>query len=109
MAAPGVDILSTSANKGYKRLSGTSMACPFVSGAAALLYAFDPSMTFDQAKTLILRSVTVLTTLRNSVRTSGTLNIHRAVQMMSQEAYNQENGKEFPRIGTYRTSIKFNT
>ncbi|TRY51081.1 Serine protease, subtilase family, signal peptide [Cryptosporidium tyzzeri] len=106
MAAPGVDILSTSANKGYKRLSGTSMACPFVSGAAALLYAFDPSMTFDQAKTLILRSVTVLTTLRNSVRTSGTLNIHRAVQMMSQEAYNQENGKEFPRIGTSWITFK---
>ncbi|KAH8582304.1 serine protease [Cryptosporidium sp. chipmunk genotype I] len=106
MAAPGVDILSTSANKGYKRLSGTSMACPFVSGAAALLYAFDPSITFDQAKTLILRSVTVLTTLRNSVRTSGTLNIHRAVQMMSQEAYNQENGKEFPRIGTSWITFK---
>ncbi|OII73402.1 subtilisin-like serine protease [Cryptosporidium ubiquitum] len=99
MAAPGVDILSTSSNKGYKRLSGTSMACPFVSGAAALLYAFDPSMTFDQAKTLILKSVTVLPTLRNSVRTSGTLNIYRAVQIMSQEAYNQENGKESPRMG----------
>lgn len=106
MAAPGVDILSTSSNKGYKRLSGTSMACPFVSGAAALLYAFDPSMTFDQAKTLILRSVTVLPTLRSSVRTSGTLNIHRAVQMMSQEAYNQESGKEFPRIGTSWITFK---
>ncbi|KAF7456860.1 serine protease, subtilase family, signal peptide [Cryptosporidium felis] len=92
MAAPGVDILSTSSNRGYKRLSGTSMACPFVSGAAALLYAFDPNLTFDQAKALLLRSVTVLPALRSSVRTSGTLNIHRAVQMMTQEAYNQGGG-----------------
>ncbi|KAJ1605949.1 serine protease [Cryptosporidium canis] len=106
MAAPGVDILSTSSNKGYKRLSGTSMACPFVSGAAALLYAFDPSMTFDQAKTLILRSVTVLPSLKSSVRTSGTLNIHRAVQMMTQEAYNQEIGGDFPRIRTSWITFK---
>ncbi|KAK6589807.1 subtilisin-like serine protease [Cryptosporidium xiaoi] len=88
IAAPGVDILSTSSNKGYKRLSGTSMACPFVSGAVALLYAFDPNMTFDYAKSLLLKSVTILNSLRSSVKTSGTLNIHKAVQMMNQEVYN---------------------
>lgn len=35
LSAPGVDILSASAGGGLTELSGTSMACPYVAGAAA--------------------------------------------------------------------------
>lgn len=38
--APGVDILSLKFNGGYTSLSGTSMASPFVAGAAALIRAY---------------------------------------------------------------------
>ncbi|PSQ17817.1 serine protease [Halobacteriales archaeon QS_8_69_26] len=39
LAAPGSDIYSTYAGGGYDTLSGTSMACPHVSGAAGQLMA----------------------------------------------------------------------
>ena len=42
LAAPGVDIYSTYLGNGYRTMSGTSMACPHVSGTAALAIASGP-------------------------------------------------------------------
>jgi subtilisin len=45
LAAPGVNIYSTYAGGGYDTLSGTSMACPHVSGAGGQLMAAGSSRT----------------------------------------------------------------
>jgi subtilisin len=45
MAAPGVNILSTFKGHSYSTLSGTSMAAPHVTGAAALYKASHPGAT----------------------------------------------------------------
>ena len=37
LVAPGVDIMTTTVNGGYTRVTGTSFAAPFVTGAAAML------------------------------------------------------------------------
>ena len=43
VAAPGVDILSTWNDGGYRTESGTSMATPYVAGVAALIAGRDPA------------------------------------------------------------------
>ncbi|MBU7001138.1 MAG: S8 family peptidase [Theionarchaea archaeon] len=50
LAAPGVGIYSTYKRGGYTTMSGTSMACPHVSGVAALVWAVHPGYTNSQVR-----------------------------------------------------------
>jgi subtilisin family serine protease len=56
--APGVDILSTVPGGEYKRESGTSMAAPVVTGVAALLMSYYPSLTAADVKRILLETAT---------------------------------------------------
>lgn len=53
LAAPGVSIYSTYKNGGYLTMSGTSTACPHVSGTAALAWAVYPGYTNQQIRQLL--------------------------------------------------------
>lgn len=48
LSAPGVNIYSTWLTGTYRRLSGTSMSSPHVTGAAALLRAIKPRLSADE-------------------------------------------------------------
>ncbi|MGP1433849.1 MAG: S8 family peptidase [Catonella sp.] len=83
IAAPGTKILSTidsatynilpniSAPYGY--LKGTSMAAPFVTGTAALLYSDFPGITISQIRQSILNGTKTLQSLSGKVATGGML------------------------------------
>jgi subtilisin family serine protease len=55
--APGEDIVSTVPGGGVAAESGTSMAAPVVSGVAALLLSYFPTLTPAQVRTVILETV----------------------------------------------------
>ncbi len=78
LMAPGVGILSTVPG-GYARFSGTSMAAPHVTGAAALLLSRDPSLTALEVKELLLSTVNQDPSLTYFVASSGSLNVGRAM------------------------------
>jgi subtilisin family serine protease len=82
LGAPGSGITSTlpksSKGKvvsGYGSYSGTSMATPHVTGAAALYKAINPSATAVQVRSAILNQATPTTSLSGKTVTGGRLNV----------------------------------
>lgn len=78
VAAPGVSIYSTIPGNLVRALSGTSMAAPMVSGAAALLWSAIPKATATQIKQAIIRSVDITPSRQIEVSSRGRINVLKA-------------------------------
>ncbi len=80
VAAPGKDILSTWLNGGFKSISGTSMATPYVSGVAALIVAKNPKISVSDLRKRLLSSVDKLDVLNGKVSTGGRICADKATE-----------------------------
>lgn len=56
ITGPGHSTFSTEKNNSYQIFSGTSSAAPHVVGTAALLLQYDPTLTHEQVRKIILNS-----------------------------------------------------
>lgn len=83
IAAPGDEIDSTVPSlvdgSGYSEFSGTSMAAPFVSGAAALYLSRWPGSSVGLVRDAILQTAVQLSSLTGKTSTGGRLDVARAL------------------------------
>jgi subtilisin family serine protease len=92
LAAPGSVILSTlNGATPYGNLSGTSMAAPHVTGAAALLSSHNSSLSSASLKATILNTVDAVPSMNGRVKTGGRLNVFHALQNQTVCSFNFSN------------------
>ncbi|MCU6796810.1 S8 family serine peptidase, partial [Paenibacillus sp. WQ 127069] len=79
IAAPGVNILSTLPSNGYGLMTGTSMATPFVTGTAALLYSSNPNLSAQEVKAKLKGNATNLPQLAGKTTSGSIVNAYGAL------------------------------
>jgi len=79
LGAPGTNILSTVPNGGFAVFSGTSMATPHVSGAAALVLS-RCSLSTANLKANLMNNVDPVSSLSGRTVTGGRLNVDKAIR-----------------------------
>lgn len=87
--APGVRINSTTPGSQYKRFDGTSMAAPIVSGIAALIRSYYPSLSAVQVREIIMNSVVKTEQLKDRCVSGGVVNAYNALKLAESYIDNQ--------------------
>jgi chitodextrinase len=77
LGAPGVGIMSSLPNNSYSAWSGTSMAAPHVTGAAALYLSKYPNTTPEELKNRLTATVDKLASISGKTISGGRLNVYR--------------------------------
>jgi subtilisin family serine protease len=80
IGAPGSGVWSTTGSVYYQQWSGTSMATPHVTGAAALYASTHPGVGGAQIRNALLNSTVKTPSLRSKSVTGGRLDLEAALR-----------------------------
>lgn len=80
VGAPGANVYSTVPGNKYAKLSGTSMACPHVAGAAALVWSQFPNADYKEIKRRLMDSGDALSALAGKTVSGKRINVERALR-----------------------------
>jgi hypothetical protein len=102
LGAPGVNILSTWPDNGYRILSGTSMAAPHAAGVAALIKAADSSRDWVAVRNLLLSGGDSLSSMDETI-TGRRLNALGSVNCLGNRVFSVLRIPEDPQPGVPET------
>jgi len=80
--APGTNIYSTYLDPRYDSLEGTSMACPFVAGLAALMVTMRDDLNAAQIKSIIEKNVNWKPQYRFLVSSGGLIDVQKTMRAL---------------------------
>ncbi len=86
VAAPGVDIVSTVPGSDWGYMDGTSMASPYVAGAAALIRSVAPTVSPAGIRQALMESSTPVGALTGLVASGGRIDAFAAVSVFAPAA-----------------------
>jgi len=79
VGAPGTNVYSTVPGNKYAKLSGTSMACPHVAGAAALVWSQFPNADYKEIKRRLMDSGDAISALNGKTISGKRINVESAL------------------------------
>lgn len=79
IAAPGVYIVSTTSDRSYGFMTGTSMSAPMVTGVAALVYSYRTDLDLMGVKNAIIHSAKKMDGLNGKLSTGGMVDAYAAL------------------------------
>ena len=79
IAAPGTYIVSTTADNSYGFMTGTSMAAPMVTGAAAFLYSYRTDIALADVRRILMETARKLPGLEGKIQCGGVVNVYSAI------------------------------
>lgn len=85
LSAPGWDIYSTNNSPGYRYDSGTSFSSPITAGAAALLWAYNPKLKWQDVRRILLATVRKEPAMAGKTITGGSLDVAAALAQVKAE------------------------
>lgn len=79
VAAPGVNIFTTTSGNSYDYMSGTSASTGFVTGTAALILSQNPALSITDVKARMVNNVVKCTNLNGKVSSEGRIDAKAAL------------------------------